>query len=110
MFNFDFFTFWAPFWRFWEPLGPLLGGFGPPKCAPRAFRTLRGASLKTFLVFVAALATSFDLEGFGYDFGRVLGRFGMELGRFGEGFWLGLRIWGKGFQQHASGAVVCLVA
>ena len=38
---------------------------------------MRGASLKTFLVFVAALATSFDLEGFGYDFGRVLGRFGM---------------------------------
>ena len=110
MFNFDFFTFWAPFWRFWEPLGPLLGGFGPPKCAPRAFRTLRGASLKTFLVFVAALATSFDLEGFGYDFGRVLGRFGTGLGRFGEGFWLGLRIWDKGFQQHAPCAFVCLVA
>ena len=77
MFNFDFFTFGAPFWRFWEPLGPLLGGFGPPKCAPKAFRTLRGASLKTFLVFVAALATSFDLEGFGYDF---------------EGFWEGFSL------------------
>ena len=81
MFNFDFFTFWAPFWRFWEPLGPLLGGFGPPKCAPRASQSLREAYFfLTFLVFVAALSISFDLGGFGDDFGRVLGRFGMVLG------------------------------
>jgi len=59
---------------------------------------------------VAAIATSFDWGGFGYDFGRVLGRFGMDLGRFREGFWLGLRIWDKGFQQHAPCAFVCLVA
>ena len=28
-----FSRFGLGFWRFWEPLGPLLGGFGPPKCA-----------------------------------------------------------------------------
>ena len=31
---------------------------------------------------MAALAISFDLDGFGDDFGRVLGRFGMVLGWF----------------------------
>ena len=40
----------------------------------------------TFLVFVAALSISFDLVGFGSDFGRVLGRFGMVLERFGKDF------------------------
>ena len=39
--------------------------------------TLREAYFfSTFLVFVAALSISFDLVGFGTDFGRVLGRFG----------------------------------
>ena len=35
----------------------------------------------TFVVFVAALLISFDLGGFGYDFGRVW-----------EGFW---EVWGR---------------
>ena len=64
----------------------------------------------TFLVFVAALSIFFDLVGFGSDFGRVLGRFGMVLGWFGEGFWVDLRIWGEGFQQRALCVFACLVA
>ena len=36
---------------------------------------------------MAALSISFDLVGFGYEFGRVLGRFGMGLGIFGGGIW-----------------------
>ena len=43
---------------------------------------------------MAESSISFDLGGFGDDFGRVLGRFGMVLGRFGEGFWIDLNIWG----------------
>ena len=106
-----FSAFLAPFWLLWAALGPLLGGFGRPKCAPRAFQSLREAYFfSTYLVFAAALSISFDLGGFGDDFGKVLGRFGMGLGRFGEGFWLGLRLWDKGFQQHAPCAFVCLVA
>ena len=30
-----FLRFGLHFGRFWDPLGPLLGGFGPPKCCPR---------------------------------------------------------------------------
>ena len=55
--------------------------------------TLREAYFSsTFVVFVAALSVSFDLGGFGNDFGRFLGRFGMVLGWFGEGFWVDLML------------------
>ena len=106
-----FSRFWLHFGCFWEALGPLLGGFGRPKCAPRGWGSLRQALFfSTCLVFVAALSISFDLGRFGEDFGRVLGRFGMVLGWFGEGFWLDLRIWGEGFQQRALCVFACLVA
>ena len=87
MFNFDFFTFWAPFWRFWEPLGPLLGGFGRPKWRPRAFQSLReGRFFFNLCRFRSFFRFSFDLEGFWDGFGRVWGGFlefvGRILGRF----------------------------
>ena len=59
---------------------------------------------------MAALSISFDLGGFGDDFGRVLGRFGMVLGWFGEGFGVDFRIWCEGFQQRALCVFACLVA
>ena len=83
-FSTSFFSrFWLYFGCFWEALGPLLGGFGRPKCAPRGWGTLREAYFfKTLFVFAAALLISFDLVGFGCDFGRVWKGFWEVWGRF----------------------------
>ena len=97
--TFIFSRFWLHFGCFWEALGPLLGSFGRPKCAPRGWVTLREAYFfLTFFVFVAAFSISFDLVGFGYDFGRVWEGFWEVLGRFSKtfkDFWRFLTIFKK---------------
>ena len=89
-----FLQFWIHFGCFWEALGPLLGRFGRPKCAPRGWGTLaQDNCFSTFFVFAAALSIFFDLGRFGDDFRKLLEGFGMVLEWFGEGFWVDLRVW-----------------
>ena len=85
--NIDFFALGARFLQLLGGSWASLGRLWASKMCPKSFPIIEGSLFfLTCLVFAAALSNSFDLGGFGDDFGKVLGRFGMVLERFGEDF------------------------